>query len=73
MPASGSASRSSRRSRVDLPLPEGPTIAVAPLWISALTLGSFYGLLGLAYYLIFIGAGFFNIAIGAYASNSVTP
>ena len=38
------------------------------LWISALTLGSFYGLLGLAYYLIFIGAGFFNIAIGAYAS-----
>jgi branched-chain amino acid transport system permease protein len=38
------------------------------LWISALTLGSFYGLLGLAYYLIYIGAGFFNIAIGAYAS-----
>ena len=38
------------------------------LWISALTLGSFYGLLGLAYYLILIGAGFFNIAVGAYAS-----
>lgn len=38
------------------------------LWISALTLGSFFGLLGLAYYVVFIGAGIFNIAVGAYAS-----
>ena len=29
-PSSGSASRLSRRSRVDLPLPDGPRIAVAP-------------------------------------------
>ena len=35
-PGSGSASRLSSRSRVDLPLPEGPTIAVAPRGISAL-------------------------------------
>jgi branched-chain amino acid transport system permease protein len=38
------------------------------LWVSALTQGSFFGLLGLAYYLVLIGAGFFNIAVGAYAS-----
>jgi branched-chain amino acid transport system permease protein len=38
------------------------------LWVSALTLGSFFGLLGLSYYLVLVGAGFFNIAVGAYAS-----
>jgi branched-chain amino acid transport system permease protein len=38
------------------------------LWVSAVALGSFFGLLGLSYYLVLIGAGFFNIAVGAYAT-----
>lgn len=37
------------------------------LWISALEIGCFFGLLALAYYLVLVGAGFFNFAIGPYA------
>ena len=37
------------------------------LWLSALEMGCFFGLLALAYYLVLIGAGFFNFAIGPYA------
>jgi branched-chain amino acid transport system permease protein len=37
------------------------------LWISAVHLGCFFGLLALAYYLVLVGAGFFNFAIGPYA------
>ncbi|GAA3455552.1 branched-chain amino acid ABC transporter permease [Dactylosporangium matsuzakiense] len=37
------------------------------LWLSALEMGSFFGLLALAYYLTLVGAGFFNFAIGPYA------
>ncbi len=37
------------------------------LWISALEMGCFFGLLALAYYLTLVGAGFFNFAIGPYA------
>lgn len=37
------------------------------LWISALEIGCFFGLLALAYYLTLVGAGFFNFAIGPYA------
>ncbi|WP_433220074.1 branched-chain amino acid ABC transporter permease [Dactylosporangium sp. CS-047395] len=37
------------------------------LWLSALEMGSFFGLLALAYYLVLVGAGFFNFAIGPYA------
>lgn len=37
------------------------------LWISALEMGCFFGLLALAYYLVLAGAGFFNFAIGPYA------
>jgi branched-chain amino acid transport system permease protein len=37
------------------------------LWISALEMGCFFGLLALAYYLVLVGAGFFNFAIGPYA------
>jgi branched-chain amino acid transport system permease protein len=38
------------------------------LWVSGISLGSFFGLLGLSYYLVLVGAGFFNIAVGAYAT-----
>lgn len=37
------------------------------LWLSALEMGCFFGLLALAYYLVLVGAGFFNFAIGPYA------
>jgi branched-chain amino acid transport system permease protein len=37
------------------------------LWISAVQMGCFFGLLALAYYLVLVGAGFFNFAIGPYA------
>ena len=37
------------------------------LWISAVQMGCFFGLLALAYYLTLVGAGFFNFAIGPYA------
>ena len=40
------------------------------LWISALQMGCFFGLLALAYYLVLVGAGFFNFAIGPYAMVS---
>jgi branched-chain amino acid transport system permease protein len=40
------------------------------LWISVLTLGSFFGLLALGYYLVLEGTGFFNFAIGPYAMFS---
>jgi branched-chain amino acid transport system permease protein len=37
------------------------------LWLSAVEMGCFFGMLALAYYLVHIGAGFFNFAIGPYA------
>ncbi len=37
------------------------------LWVSALEMGCFFGLLALGYYLVLAGAGFFNFAIGSYA------
>jgi branched-chain amino acid transport system permease protein len=37
------------------------------VWLSALEMGCFFGLLALAYYLVLVGAGFFNFAIGPYA------
>jgi branched-chain amino acid transport system permease protein len=37
------------------------------LWLSAIEMGCFFGLLALAYYLVLVGAGFFNFAIGPYA------
>ncbi|MCW3820297.1 branched-chain amino acid ABC transporter permease [Micromonospora sp. DR5-3] len=37
------------------------------LWLSAVEMGCFFGMLALAYYLIHVGAGFFNFAIGPYA------
>jgi branched-chain amino acid transport system permease protein len=37
------------------------------LWISAVQMGCFFGMLALAYYLVLVGAGFFNFAIGPYA------
>ncbi|MGJ3507219.1 branched-chain amino acid ABC transporter permease [Enemella sp. A6] len=37
------------------------------LWLSALEIGCFFGLLALSYYLILIGSGFFNFALGPYA------
>src|SRR5512139_3810127 len=37
------------------------------LWISAVQMGCFFGLLALSYYLVLVGAGFFNFAIGPYA------
>lgn len=40
------------------------------LWISAIQMGCFFGLLALAYYLVLVGAGFFNFAIGPYAMVS---
>jgi branched-chain amino acid transport system permease protein len=37
------------------------------LWVSALEMGCFFGLLALSYLLILEGAGFFNFALGPYA------
>ncbi|GLY24607.1 branched-chain amino acid ABC transporter permease [Micromonospora sp. NBRC 101691] len=37
------------------------------LWLSAVEMGCFFGMLALAYYLVQVGAGFFNFAIGPYA------
>lgn len=37
------------------------------LWLSVLEMGCFFGMLALAYYLVLVGAGFFNFAIGTYA------
>lgn len=37
------------------------------LWVSALAIGCFYGLIALGYYLTLIGTGFFNFALGPYA------
>jgi branched-chain amino acid transport system permease protein len=37
------------------------------LWVSVVTIGAFYGLVALSYYLTLIGAEFFNFAIGPYA------
>ncbi len=37
------------------------------LWLSAVEIGFFYGIIALAYLLILEGAGFFNFAIGPYA------
>lgn len=40
------------------------------LWLSVLEIGSFFGLIALAYQLTLIGAGFFNFAIGPYAMTA---
>lgn len=40
------------------------------LWISVLELGTFYGLLALAYLLVIEGARFFNFLVGAYAMTA---
>jgi branched-chain amino acid transport system permease protein len=37
------------------------------LWLSAVEIGCFFGMLALAYHLVHVGAGFFNFAIGPYA------
>lgn len=37
------------------------------LWLSALEIGCFFGLVALAYYLILVGSGFFNFALGPLA------
>jgi len=37
------------------------------LWISALQLGCFFGLLALSYWVVLSGTGFFNFAVGPYA------
>src|ERR1019366_4561222 len=37
------------------------------LWISAIQLGCFFGLLALSYYVVLAGTGFFNFAVGPYA------
>lgn len=37
------------------------------LWLSAIEIGSFFGLLALAFLLILTGSGFFNFALGPYA------
>lgn len=37
------------------------------LWISAFEIGCFFGLVALGYYLILIGANFFNFAVGPFA------
>jgi branched-chain amino acid transport system permease protein len=37
------------------------------LWVSVFTIGSFYGLIALSFYLTLVGAQFFNFAIGTYA------
>ncbi len=40
------------------------------LWIAAAELGTFYGLLALAYLLVIEGARFFNFLVGAYAMSA---
>lgn len=40
------------------------------LWLSVFEIGSFFGLIALAYQLTLIGAGFFNFAIGPYAMTA---
>lgn len=37
------------------------------LWLSAVEIGCFFGLIALSYLLILVGAGFFNFALGPYA------
>lgn len=37
------------------------------LWLSAIEIGCFFGLVALGYLLILVGAGFFNFALGPYA------
>ena len=37
------------------------------LWVSAIELGFFFGLVALSYYIVYAGTGFFNFAVGAYA------
>ncbi len=37
------------------------------LWISAIEVGCFFGLLALSYFVVLAGTGFFNFAIGTYA------
>jgi branched-chain amino acid transport system permease protein len=37
------------------------------LWVSAIQEGCFYGLIALAYYVVLVGTGFFNFAVGQYA------
>ncbi|HTW98548.1 MAG TPA: branched-chain amino acid ABC transporter permease [Acidimicrobiales bacterium] len=37
------------------------------LWVSAVQEGCFYALIALAYYVVLIGTGFFNFAVGEYA------
>lgn len=40
------------------------------LWLSAVEIGAFFGLIALGYQLALIGAGFFNFAIGPYAMTA---
>lgn len=40
------------------------------LWLSALEIGAFFGLIALGYQLALVGAGFFNFAIGPYAMTA---
>lgn len=40
------------------------------LWLSALEIGAFFGMIALGYQLALIGAGFFNFAIGPYAMTA---
>jgi branched-chain amino acid transport system permease protein len=37
------------------------------LWVSAIELGFFFGLVALSYFIVFAGTGFFNFAVGTYA------
>jgi branched-chain amino acid transport system permease protein len=37
------------------------------LWVSAIQEGCFYALIALAYYVVLVGTGFFNFAVGQYA------
>jgi branched-chain amino acid transport system permease protein len=37
------------------------------LWVSAIELGCFFGLLALSYFVVLAGTGFFNFAVGPYA------
>lgn len=37
------------------------------LWLSAIEIGCFFGLIALSYLLILVGAGFFNFALGPYS------
>jgi branched-chain amino acid transport system permease protein len=42
-------------------------VSEVQLWVSAVEMGCFFGLIALAYLLILEGAGFFNFALGPYA------